>query len=334
MAKLDVRVRLIGRALRRISVTGKSEEQILADQQRTIRHNPVLDWVLGGLAAGVDVTDDTAAGAGGRIPVRIYRPHGTSGLLPLIILIHGGGWTSGNLTTYDWLGSSISKGAGAVVVSLDYRLAPGHRWPAAAEDCYAALVDVAARAAQWRADGGRIAVVGDSAGGNLAAVLTLMARDRSGPAIAFQGLIYPATDLTLGSASLEENADAPVLTKSDVLAFRRHYVPDDGDRSHPYASPLLAADHSGLPPALIQVAEHDPIRDDGLRYAEALRVSGVPVRVTTYVGMPHGYLAFPRLCRSAPQALAELCSELQFGLASSGNLLDRDGGLDRSTHGP
>lgn len=336
MAKLDVRVRLIGRALRRISVTGKSEEQILADQQRTIRHNPVLDWVLGGLAAGVDVTDDTAAGAEGRIPVRIYRPHGADGLLPLIILIHGGGWTSGNLTTYDWLGSSISKGAGAVVVSLDYRLAPGHRWPAAAEDCYAALVDVAARAAQWRADGGRIAVVGDSAGGNLAAVLTLMARDRSGPAIAFQCLIYPATDLTLGSASLEENADAPVLTKSDVLAFRRHYVPGDGDRSHPYASPLLAADHRGLPPALIQVAEHDPIRDDGLRYAEALRAGGVPVRTTTYVGMPHGYLAFPRLCRSAPQALAELCSELQHGLASSGDLrqLGKDGGLDRSTHRP
>ena len=315
MAKLDLRVRLIGQALRRFSVTGKSEEQILADQQRSIGHNPVLDWLLGGLAAGVDVSNDTAAGAEGRIPVRIYRPHGAAGTLPLVILIHGGGWTSGNLDTYDWLGSSIAKGAGAVVVSLDYRLAPAHRWPAAAEDCYAALVDVAARAQQWRADSGRLAVVGDSAGGNLAAVLTLMARDRSGPAITWQGLIYPATDLTLGSASLEENADAPVLTKSDVLAFRSHYVPDDGDRSNPYASPLLAPDHSGLPPALIQVAEHDPIRDDGLRYAEALRAAGVPVRVTTYVGMPHGYLAFPKLCRSAPQALAELCTELRGQLA-------------------
>ena len=315
MAKLDLRVRLIGQALRRVSVTGKSEEQILADQQRSIGHNPVLDWLLGGLAPGVDVSDDTAAGAEGRIPVRIYRPHGAAGTLPLVILIHGGGWTSGNLDTYDWLGSSIAKGAGAVVVSLDYRLAPAHRWPAAAEDCYAALVDVTARAPQWRADSGRLAVVGDSAGGNLAAVLTLMARDRSGPAITWQGLIYPATDLTLGSASLEENADAPVLTKSDVLAFRSHYVPDDGDRSNPYASPLLAPDHSGLPPALIQVAEHDPIRDDGLRYAEALRAAGVPVRVTTYVGMPHGYLAFPKLCRSAPQALAELCTELRAQLA-------------------
>lgn len=181
MAKLDLRVRLIGQALRRVSVTGKSEEQILADQQRSIGHNPVLDWLLGGLAPGVDVSNDTAAGAEGRIPVRIYRPHGAAGMLPLVILIHGGGWTSGNLDTYDWLGSSIAKGAGAVVVSLDYRLAPAHRWPAAAEDCYAALVDVAARAPQWRADSGRLAVVGDSAGGNLAAVLTLMARDRSGP---------------------------------------------------------------------------------------------------------------------------------------------------------
>lgn len=315
MAKLDLRVRLIGQALRRVSVSGKSEEQILADQERSIGHNPVLDWLLGGLAAGVDVSNDTAAGAEGRIPVRIYRPHGAAGTLPLVLLIHGGGWTSGNLDTYDWLGSSIAKGGGAVVVSLDYRLAPAHRWPAAAEDCYAALVDVAARAPQWRADSGRLAVVGDSAGGNLAAVLTLMARDRSGPGISWQGLIYPATDLTLGSASLEENADAPVLTKSDVLAFRSHYVPDDGDCSDPYASPLLAPDHSGLPPALIQVAEHDPIRDDGLRYAEALRAAGVPVRVTTYVGMPHGYLAFPKLCRSAPQALAKLCTELRAQLA-------------------
>ncbi|MET4059483.1 acetyl esterase [Arthrobacter sp. UYP6] len=318
MAKLDLRVRLMGRALGRISVSGKSEEQILADQQRTIGHNPALDWLLGGLAAGVEVSNDTASGGDARIPVRIYRPHGTEGVLPLVILIHGGGWTSGNLDTYDWLGSNLANGADAVVVSLDYRLAPTHRWPAAPEDCYAALVDLAARAPKWRADGGRIAVVGDSAGGNLAAVLTLMARDRSGPPIAFQGLVYPATDLTLGSASLEENADAPVLTRSDVLAFRSHYVPNDGDRSNPYASPLLAADHNGLPPALIQVAEHDPIRDDGLRYAEALRAAGVPVRVTTYVGMPHGYLAFPRLCRSAPQALAELCSELRLALAPGG----------------
>lgn len=181
----------------------------------------------------------------------------------------------------------------------------------AAKDCFAALLEVAERAAEWETDAGRLAVVGDSAGGNLAAVLTLMSRDRSGPALAFQGLIYPATDLTLGSASIEENAHAPILTKEDILRYGSLYVPDLADRSNPYASPLLAPDHTGLPPALIQAAEHDPIRDDGLRYAAALRAAGVPVRVTTYVGMPHGYLAFPRLCRSAPQALAELSAELR-----------------------
>ena len=317
MAKLDLRVRLAGKVLERFSVARKSEEQILADQQRTIKHNPVVDLVLGGVASGVMLKDDTAAGAEGRIPVRIYRPKDAVGVLPLVVLIHGGGWTVGNLDIYDSLASTIARDARAVVVSLEYRLAPTHPWPAAAEDCYAALEEVAARAAEWEADAGRLAVVGDSAGANLAAVLTLMSRDRSGPAIAFQGLIYPATDLTLGSASIEENANAPLLTGADILRYRSLYVPDPDDRSNPYASPLLALDHSGLPPALIQVAEHDPLRDDGLRYAETLRRAGVPVRVTNYVGMPHGYLAFPRLCRSAPQALAELTAELRRQLAPS-----------------
>lgn len=317
MAELDLRTKLLGKALGAASVTGKTDEQIVRDQRRTVGHNPVVDLLLGGLAPGVDVGEDTAAGAAGRIPVRVYRPSGASGVLPLVVLMHGGGWATGTLDVYDWLASHLAVGAEVVVVSLDYRLAPTHRWPAAAEDCYAALTEVVARAAEWEADGSRAAVVGDSAGGNLAAVTTLMARDRSGPAIAFQGLIYPATDLSLGSASIAENAHAPVLTQKDILRFRDLYVPAAQDRRHAYASPLLAEDHTGLPPALIQVAEHDPIRDDGLRYAAALRAAGIPVRTTTYVGMPHGFLAFPRICRSAPQALEELCAELRLQLAAA-----------------
>lgn len=317
MAELDLRVRLLGRALGTASITGRSDEEIVRMQQRSIGHNPVVDLLLGGLAPGVDVVEDTATGAAGRLPVRVYRPTGATGVLPLVVLMHGGGWASGTLDVYDWLGSHLAAGAEAVVVSLDYRLAPAHRWPAAAEDCYAALAELVSRAPEWEADGDRTAVVGDSAGGNLAAVSTLMARDRSGPAIAFQGLIYPATDLTLGSASIEENAQAPVLTQQDILRFRDLYVPAAEDHRDPYASPLLAQDHTGLPPALVQVAEHDPIRDDGLRYAAALRAAGVPVRTTTYVGMPHGFLAFPRICRSAPQALEELCSELRLHLAAT-----------------
>lgn len=317
MAELDLRVRLLGKALRATSITGRTDEQIVRAQRRPVGHNPVVDLLLGGLPPGLDVREDTAAGAAGRIPVRVYRPSGVGGVLPLVVLMHGGGWATGTLDVYDWLAGNVALGAGAVVVSLDYRLAPAHRWPAAAEDCHAALVDVSARAGRWEADGGRVAVVGDSAGGNLAAVTALMARDRSGPAIAFQGLIYPATDLSLGSASIEENAEAPVLTRKDVIGFRDLYVPEAEDRHAPYASPLLAGDHTGLPPALVQVAEHDPIRDDGLRYAAALRAAGVPVRTTTYVGMPHGFLAFPRICRSAPQALEEMCAELRLHLATA-----------------
>jgi acetyl esterase len=248
-------------------------------------------------------------------PIRVYRPRRpAAGPLPLLVNIHGGGWTLGSLDQADWLCSNVATNVGTLVVSLDYRLAPTHRWPAAPEDCYTALVDIAARGAEFGADPERLAVMGDSAGGNLAAVVALMARDRSGPAIALQALLYPATDLTLASPSLRENAAAPVLAGRDAVVYRDHYLGGQDPRQ-PYASPLLAPDHTGLPAALVQVAEHDPIRDDGLRYAAALREADVPVRATTYVGMPHGYLSFPRLCRSAPQALAELCAELRSALA-------------------
>lgn len=310
MAQLDLRVRLLGRALSRVSVARMQ-------RQPQPGHNRLLDAVFGRLAPGVTVTDGVATGPNGPLRVRTYRPAtGADGPLPLVVDFHGGGWVFGSHEGSDWLCSSVAAAVGAVVVSVDYRLAPTHRWPAAAEDCFAALVDLVARAGELGVDPGRVAVMGDSAGGNLAAVVSLMARDRSGPAIAFQGLLYPATDLTLASPSIDENADAPVLRKADCVAFRDHYLGGQDPRQ-PYASPLHAADLSGLPPALVQVAEHDPIRDDGLRYAAALRAAGVPVRTTTYVGMPHGYLSFPRLCRSAPQALAEVCAELRAALVPS-----------------
>jgi acetyl esterase len=233
-----------------------------------------------------------------------------------VVNFHGGGWTVGNLDASDWLCSSVAVTTRAVVVSVDYRLAPGHRFPAAPEDCYAAMVDVASRAEDLGAAPDRLAVMGESAGGNLSTVVSLMARDRSGPRIAHQGLLYPATDLTMASPSIEEKAHAPILTKADIIAFRAHYMGDQ-DHRHPYASPLFAVDLSGLPPALVQVAEHDPLRDEGIRYAERLREAGVPVRLTEYVGMPHGYLNFPRICRAAPQALAELCAEQRAALAAS-----------------
>ncbi|WP_073419235.1 alpha/beta hydrolase [Geodermatophilus nigrescens] len=312
---MDLRVRVLGRLLGRMSVSSMDEERIRRAQAQRIPHNPLTDALLGGVARGVRLTDGTARGAAGDVPVRTYRPQDGDGALPLVVNFHGGGWTLGNLDSADWLCSNVTAAVGAVVVSVDYRLAPGHRWPAAAEDCYAALVDVVARAADLGADPERVAVMGDSAGGNLAAVVCLMARDRSGPRIAHQGLVYPSVDLTMSSPSIDENASAPVLTKADCLAFRDHYLGGQ-DPTDPYASPLFAPDHTGLPPALVQVAEHDPIRDDGARYTAVLRAAGVPVRHTEYVGMPHGFLAFPRLCRSAPQALAELCAEQTAALAA------------------
>jgi acetyl esterase len=308
MARMDLRVRLFGRLVGLLSVAKLDDARLARVQQRRIGHNPVTDLVFGAVAKGVDTVDGTAKGEVGPVPIRSYRPRGATGALPLVVNFHGGGWTIGSLDSADWLCSHVAVGTQAVVVSVDYRLAPGHRFPAAAEDCYAALVDVVGRAADLGADPDRVAVMGDSAGGNLAAVVSLMARDRNGPRIVHQGLVYPATDLTMSSPSIDENAHAPVLTKADCLAFRDHYLGGQDPRQA-YASPLFADDLAGLPPALVQVAEHDPIRDDGLRYAAALRKAGVPVRLTGYVGMPHGYASFPRICRAAPQALAELCEE-------------------------
>ncbi len=311
---LDLRVRLAGRAFGRFSVAQMDDARLARVKQQRIGHNPLTDLLFGAVARDVELADETAAGAEGQLPVRVYRPHRAAPEpLPLVVNFHGGGWTVGSLDAADWLCSNVAVTLPAVVVSVDYRLAPDHRWPAAAEDCYAALVDLVGRAGALGADPTRVAVMGDSAGGNLAAVVSLMSRDRSGPSIRFQGLLYPATDLTLGSPSIEQNADAPILTRADVVAFRDHYLGDQDPRQ-PYASPLHAADHEGLPPALVQVAEHDPIRDDGVRYADTLRAAGVPVRLTEYTGMPHGYLSFPRLCRSAPQALAELVTEQRAAL--------------------
>jgi acetyl esterase len=202
---------------------------------------------------------------------------------------------------------------GAVVVSVDYRLAPVHRFPAAVEDSYAALVWAADNAAGLGARGPgeaqapRIGVMGESAGGNLAAVLCLLARDRAGPAISHQALVYPVVDMT-GSRSVQASAKSLIISLPEMLAYRRLYL-GEADAGDALASPLLAADHGGLPPALVQVAEHDPLRDEGAAYAAALRAAGVPVRLSEYVGMPHGFSNFPGICRAAPQALAELCAE-------------------------
>jgi acetyl esterase/lipase len=187
--------------------------------------------------------------------------------------------------------------------------------PVAAEDAYAATVWLAHNGSEVGADGTRLAVAGDSAGGNLAAAVAIMSRDRQGPRIAHQVLIYPGTDGTLSSPSLQEHANGPILNLADVLAYRALYLGPDGDESDVRFSPLTAPDHSNLPPALIQSAQLDPIRDDAARYAEALSRAGNQVRYTDYVGAPHGYLSIPGAVRGSKQALAEIVRELSVHLS-------------------
>lgn len=308
MARMQMRMRGWAWMVRRTaSVATRSEADVIALQRRPIPDTFVSSWIFGALVPGTEYHDRTIPGPGGDIPIRVYRPRQTAaGPRPLIAHFHGGGFVFGGLRLGNWVCSSVASRVGAVVVSVDYRLAPAHRFPAAVEDCYAALTWSVAHAAEFGADG-PLGVMGESAGGTLAAVMCLLARERGGPAISHQALTYPATDLTMVPAPTAK--PAPFLSRDEMVAYRRLYLGPDGDPGHPWASPLLAADHSGLPPALIQVAEHDPLCEHGVRYAAALRAAGVPVRLTEYVGVPHGFVNFPGLCRSAQQAVAEVCAE-------------------------
>ncbi len=312
MAPIDRRVRAWAWFVKRQgSAGGKSDADLIAMQSRHMPSNAITNRIFGAVLPGTELRDLTISGPGGDLPVRVYRPAAAgSGALPLVLYIHGGGFVFGDLRMGDWMCSSVAVTVGAVVVSVDYRLAPGHRFPAAVDDCYAALNWAAESAADLGAAAGgavspRIGVMGESAGANLSAVMCLLARDRGGPQIGHQALLYPPTDMTHRSAAAPNSL---IISESDMQVFRRAYL-GDADPADPRLSPLLDPDLSGLPPALIQVAEHDPLREDGLRYAAALRSAGVPVRLTEYVGMPHGYLNFPGICRGAAQAMAEICAE-------------------------
>jgi acetyl esterase len=222
--------------------------------------------------------------------VRIYTPEG-SGPFPLLVFFHGGGWVIGDLDGHDPLCRRLTNLVDCIVVSVDYRLAPEHPFPAAPRDCFAATQWVAQNAAQLQGDPARIAVGGDSAGGNLAAVVAQLARDQGGPALVFQALIYPATDLRMSTASIEENGKDYLLTKEDMIWFMQHYMKNEEDKSNPLASPLLAANLSNLPPALVITAEYDPLRDEDEQYGERLKEAGVPVQISRYDGAIHGFVS-------------------------------------------
>ena len=256
-------------------------------------------------------------GPAGEIPVRIYAPQGAAPF-PVLVFYHGGGWVIGSLDTHDGTCRQLANGAGCVVVSVDYRLAPEHKYPAGPEDAYAALKWVSENAASIGADRGRIAIGGDSAGGNLTAVVALMARDRGGPPVVLQLLIYPVTDASFDTASYRENADGYFLTTAAMKWFWGHYLYRPEDGNEPYASPLRAADLSGLPPALVITAEFDPLRDEGEAYAARLDAARVSTRKTRYDGVIHGFFGMGAMLDAGKRAMAEATATLKLCFARRG----------------
>jgi acetyl esterase len=256
--------------------------------------------------------DRTIPGPAGDLPVRIYTPHGEPPF-PIVVWFHGGGWVVGTLDSYDPVCRALAAAVPAVVVAVDYRLAPEHRYPAAAEDAYAATLWASRNAAELGGSQQRLAVAGDSAGGNLAAVVALGARDRGGPAIGFQLLVYPITDHGMDTASYREHADGYYLTAAGMRWYWDHYL-GGADGGAPDASPLRAAFFGDLPPALVITAEHDVLRDEGEAYAARLRAAGVPAEVSRYPGMVHGFFRWRAVTPAAEAATQEAAAAVRAAL--------------------
>jgi len=258
--------------------------------------------------------DRTLPGPTGEIPVRIYRPEGR-GPFPGLLYFHGGGFVFCNLDTHDGTCRALCNRAGCVVVSVDYRLAPEHPYPAAADDCFAATGWLAKHGAELDVDITRLAVAGDSAGGNLAAVVSQMGRDRGGPPLRFQLLVYPVIDCDFGTDSYRENAEGYFLTRESMRWFWGKYLGDSGRGGEPYASPIRAADLSGLPPGLCITAEYDPLRDEGEHYAARLREAGVACAASRYDGVIHGFVSMFEMLDKGSAALDEAAGALRAALA-------------------
>jgi acetyl esterase len=272
----------------------------------------MLAMITGAAEEPVPTDDTSVPGPAGDIPVRIYRPPADRPL-PVVVYFHGGGFVIGDIATHDTICQRLAGGVPAVVVSVDYRLAPEHRFPAAVVDCDAATAWVSAHASEFGGDPARLAVAGDSAGGNLSAVVARRARDAGGPPIAFQLLVYPGTDMTCALPSHTENASGYLLDADSINWFLENYMADS-DLRHPDASPLFVDDLSGLPPAFVLTAEFDPLRDEGEAYAERLREAGVPVTTSRYDGMIHGFYGLDSVFDSAKKATAETVSALRDAL--------------------
>jgi len=254
-----------------------------------------------------------APGPVGPVPVRAYRPKGAGKdeALPALVYIHGGGWVIGDLDTHDVVCRTLANGARCAVFSVEYRKAPESPFPAAVEDCFAALQFISREEKKLRINAKQLAVGGDSAGGNLATVMALMARDAGGPAVSFQVLIYPGVDQRMAHASIKRNGEGYLLTEKSMVYFRGHYLPNSKDWLDWRASPLLAKSLRGLPPAFLLTAGFDPLVDEGREYAERMQKEGVKVEYKNYAGMVHGFITMGRVLDSANAALADCAQALK-----------------------
>jgi acetyl esterase/lipase len=267
-------------------------------------------WLTRPLPVDVRIDEHPADTSGPPATLRVYRSVDAVDDSPVVLFTHGGGFVTGGLDAMQFLCAQVASAARAVVVSVNYPLAPDHPYPAALETAYAALRWVAEHADRLGGETKRLVVMGDSAGGNLAAALCLLARRDGGPRVERQVLIYPVLDATLSTPAMQA---ASAKRRAECETFYGYYV-DGADRADELVSPLLACDLSELPPATIITAEHDALRDDGLLYATRLLRAGVPVRYTNYLGMPHGFLSMPRICSAAPQAIAEIAQAVSNNL--------------------
>jgi acetyl esterase len=261
------------------------------------------------------VTDLSAETSSGPVPVRLYRPPSApAGPLPLLVWFHGGGWVIGDLASADPTARDLCVQAGVLVASVDYPLAPEHRFPAAPEACYQVTRWLVDHAGDIGADSRRVAVGGDSAGGNLTAVTAVAARDRGGPDLLFQLLVYPATDCLSSYPSIKENGEGYGLTHDGMIWFGEHYLPEGTDLKDPTASPIYTPDLAGLPAALVITAEFDPLRDEGEAYAKRLELAGVPVTTSRYDGMIHGFFTMTAVLDAGRTAVAEAAAALKLAL--------------------
>ena len=269
-------------------------------------------------AAGPEVArveNRTIPGPDSQLPMRIYTPPG-SGPFPALVWFHGGGWVVGDLESADATARHLTTGAGCVVVSVDYRLAPEAKFPGPAEDCYAATRWVAEHASEIDVSGNNLAVGGDSAGANLAAAVCLMVKDRGGPALGLQLLVYPVTDRNFQTDSYVENAEGYSLTRDTMIWYWDQYLANDGDAGNAYAAPQQAKDLRGLPSAVVITAEYDPLRDEGEAYAQRLEAAGVPTTCTRYSGMIHGFFGMSAAVDKGKDAIAQASAALTTAFAA------------------